>query len=177
MPDASASRDENFVRLLSQYEPVIRSFLRSLLPRAEDVDIVMPDVALVAWKKFDQLVDLDAFPRWACVIARYEVMSYRRNKARDRIVLDPDIVARLADEAEEELTLRSMQMLALEQCLAKLPEDRRALILSCYSPQKTMREIAAESNRTENGLYQMMRRIRVELQQCIEKHIHNEQSS
>jgi RNA polymerase sigma-70 factor (ECF subfamily) len=168
------NRDECFVRLLSQYEPVIRSYLRNLLPSYEDVDQVMPEVALIAWRKFSQLEDLDAFPRWACVIARYEVMTYRRNKARDRIVLDPDIVAKLADEAEEEISLRSLQMNALEHCLKELPEERRELILACYSPQKSMRDIATEIARSENSLYQLLRRIRIELQHCIERKITQE---
>ncbi len=174
MDDTPPNRDECFVRLLSQYEPIIRSYLRNLLPSYEDVDQVMPEVALVAWRKFSQLEDLDAFPRWACVIARYEVMTYRRNKARDRIVLDPDIVAKLADEAEEEISLRSLQMSALERCLKELPEQRRELILSCYSPQKSMRDIAKEIARSENSLYQLLRRIRIELQHCIERKITQE---
>jgi RNA polymerase sigma-70 factor (ECF subfamily) len=174
MADESHITDESFVRLLSTYEPVIRSFLRTLLPSFEDVDQVMPEVALVAWRKFDQLHDHDAFPRWACVIARYEVMTYRRNKARDRIVLDPDVVAKLADEAADDLTLHSQQMNALEHCLKKLPEDRRELILACYTPKKSMRDIALEANRSENSLYQLLRRIRLELQDCIEKTISKE---
>jgi RNA polymerase sigma-70 factor (ECF subfamily) len=167
-------RDEDFVRLLSQHEPMIRAYLRNLLPSYEDVDQVMPDVALVAWRKFSQLEDHDAFARWACVIARYEVLTYRRNKARDRLVLDPDIIARIADEAEEELPLRSQQMKALEQCLQKLPDQRRELVLSCYSPNNSMRDIAARGSRSENSLYQLLRRIRMELEQCIKRNLPRE---
>ena len=177
MGNETNQRDEDFVRLLSQHEPMIRSYLRNLLPSYEDVDQVMPEVALVAWRKFSQLEDLEAFPRWACVIARYEVMTYRRSKARDRLVLDPDVIARIADEAEEEITQRSEQMKALESCLQKLPEKRRELVLSCYSPHNSMRDIAAQISRTENSLYQLLRRIRLELQDCIERNLTRENAS
>ncbi|TAE90818.1 MAG: sigma-70 family RNA polymerase sigma factor [Verrucomicrobia bacterium] len=177
MNSQPSTPDEVFVQLLSQNEPLIRSYLRNLLPSYQDVDQVMPDVALVAWRKFSQLEDHDAFARWACVIARYEVMSYRRSKARDRLVLDPDVVARLADEAEEEMPLRRRQMNALEHCLAKLPPQRRDLVLACYSPEKSMRDIAAEINRSENSLYQLLRRIRVDLQECMEKNLSQESLS
>jgi RNA polymerase sigma-70 factor (ECF subfamily) len=104
-------------------------------------------------------------------------MSYRRSKARDRLVLDPDVIARLADEAEDDIPLRRRQMNALEHCLAKLPPQRRDLVLACYSPEKSMRDIAAEINRSENSLYQLLRRIRLDLQDCMEKNLTQESAS
>ena len=38
---------------------------------AADVDEVLQEVSLVAWKKFATLDDPTLFPRWACLITRY----------------------------------------------------------------------------------------------------------
>ena len=43
----------------------------------------MQEVSLVAWRKFPTLTDPAQFPRWGCVIARYEILKFRRTHARD----------------------------------------------------------------------------------------------
>ena len=159
---------EIFMRLLVRHEPVIRGYLRPLVSRAADVDELMPDVALVAWRKFSELRDPAAFPRWACVIARYEALRFRRDRARDRLVLDEAVIARLADEGADETTLRARQMAALESCVERLPAERRELLLACYGSDAAIKDDAARTRRTDDGLYQLLRRIRVEVQRCVE---------
>lgn len=95
---------------------MVRGYLRALLPGAADVDAVMPEVALVAWRKFAELGAREAFGRWACGIAPYEVLRYRRDKARDRFLLDEEFLARIADEGVPEISRRDRQMAALERC-------------------------------------------------------------
>ncbi len=172
--DSPQAIDAQFVTLLARHEPMIRGYLRALLPGAADVDAVMPEVALVAWRKFAELEDREAFGRWACVIARYEVLRYRRDKARDRFLLDEELLARIADEGLPEISRRDQQMAALERCLEKLPTPRRQLVLGCYAPGASIREIAASSGQTEDGLYQLLRRIRLKLQDCVETTLRQE---
>ncbi len=67
---------EAFIMLLLRHEPMVRAAIRAVVHRAEDVDEVMQAVSLVAWRKFDSLTDHEGFGRWACVIARYEVLKF-----------------------------------------------------------------------------------------------------
>jgi DNA-directed RNA polymerase specialized sigma24 family protein len=80
-------RYETFVRLYTQHETNLRSFSRSLLPSWDDVDEVMQQTAIVLWRKFDQFDLNTEFMKWACVVARFEILAYRRNMARDKLVL------------------------------------------------------------------------------------------
>jgi|LakMenEpi03Aug12_release.lakeMendotaPanAssembly.Ray.scaffolds.fasta_scaffold2111164_1 RNA polymerase sigma-70 factor (ECF subfamily) len=89
---------------------MIRAYLRALLLSASEVDEVMPEVAIAAWNKFSSLEDRDAFPQWACVIARYEVVRYRRNRARGRLVLAEDVIALIADEEPKDESLHARQI-------------------------------------------------------------------
>ena len=66
--------NEEFLRLWTHHEPELRAFVRSCVPRAEDVDEVMQEVSLVAWRKFSSLTGPAEFPKWACLIARYEIL-------------------------------------------------------------------------------------------------------
>ena len=85
--------NEEFLRLLARHDPAIRAYVRASIPDPADVADVMQNVSVIAWKKFSVLDNPETdFGRWACVIARYEIMKFRRGKARDRLVLDPDIV-------------------------------------------------------------------------------------
>lgn len=159
---------ETFLRLFMRHEPELRAFIRACLPRGEAVDEVMQEVSLVAWRKFSTLTEVSQFARWACVIARFEILKFRRTKARDRLVLDEDLMAQLAVEGAEEVSERHRQLNALEGCVAKLPAERRGLALAAYAPETSIKELAAQLGRTEGSLYQLLARIRQELLRCVE---------
>jgi len=169
--ETTAARDtrEDFLRLYRRHELALRAFVRACLPRAADVEEVLQEVSLVAWKKFATLEDSTRFARWACLIARYEMLKFRRAKARDRLVLDEDIVDRLAEEGMEEAPLRRQQLEALEHCLEKLPRDRRDLAIAAYAPETSIRGLAARLGRSEGSLYQLLARIRQDLLRCVQR--------
>jgi RNA polymerase sigma-70 factor (ECF subfamily) len=173
-PPTPCDSHEEFLLLFTRHEPELRAFVRTCLPRRDDVDEVMQAVSLVAWRKFSQLAERDQFASWACVIARYEILKYRRSRARDRLVLDEDIMERLGEEGIPELPLRHRQLSALDGCVAKLPEDRRQLVLAAYGAEGSMRSLAAKMKRTEGSLYQLIARIRQELLKCVERSLTQE---
>lgn len=160
---------ETFLRLWTHNEPELRAFVRACCPRAQEVDEVLQDVCIAAWRKFSTLDDHTAFGPWACLIARYELLMARRRYARDRLVLSEDIVNKLAEEGAEEISLRNRQLEALEQCIEKLPDDRRELALSAYARDMTIRQLAQRLKRSETSLYQLLFRIRKQLHGCIEQ--------
>jgi RNA polymerase sigma-70 factor (ECF subfamily) len=161
--------NEGFLRLWTHHEPELRAFVHACLPRATEADEVMQDVSLAAWRKFSTLMDHTQFPRWACLIARYEILMARRRYARDRLVLDEDIIAKLAEEGAEEMSVRHQQLDALDGCITKLPRARRDLALAAYAPETSMKELAALLGRTEGSLYQLLARIRQDLLRCVER--------
>ncbi|MGI9472109.1 MAG: sigma-70 family RNA polymerase sigma factor [Rubripirellula sp.] len=167
---------ETFLRLWMRHEPSLRAYVRSCCPKAQEVDDVMQEVSVAALRKFPKLDDHSAFGPWACLIARYELLSARRRFARDRLVLAEDIVALLADEGAEELPLRQRQLRALDQCIKKLPRERQELALTAYAKDTTIRELAAQVKRTEGSLYQLLSRIRKALHHCMERSLSGAES-
>lgn len=166
--EQNSSDRESFVRLLMRHDRALRAFLRSLLPSSIDVDEVMQEASVVAWKKFGELDSHDNFCRWMVGIARYEVLMLRRTKARDRVVLTDEIEQLIVDEGVEELGLRQQQLMALEGCVEKLPPDRRQLVQRVYSTKESMKTIAADIEKTPEALYKLLSRLRQQLQGCIE---------
>lgn len=170
-PISQAPNDEAFLRLLSKHELGVRAFVRAGLWSEQDVDEVMQEVSLVAWRKFAELTDREAFGRWVCVIARYEVLKYRRTKARDRLVLDPGVIERVLSEGLDEEGLTHTRQQALSACLAQLPDARREFVLQAYSPGKPILALAKEAGKTPDAVYQMLSRIRRQLMSCVEKRV------
>ncbi|MEI6715374.1 MAG: sigma-70 family RNA polymerase sigma factor [Verrucomicrobiota bacterium] len=161
--------NEGFLRLWTRHEPVLRAIVRSCVWKPEEVDEVMQEVSVVAWRKFPQLTDPNQFPQWAAMIARYEILMARRRHARERLVLSEETISKLAEEGAHETTLRDQQLHALDTCINKLPTERRDLALAAYAPGASIRDLAAQLNRTEGSLYQLLARIRQDLLVCVEK--------
>lgn len=170
--DDSNANHETFLKLLLRHEPGIRAFIRAVVQRADDVDEIMQEVSVVAWRKFDSLTAQEGFGRWACAIARYEVLKFQRARARDRFVLDDALMERILEESVEESVEesrdRDLRLPMLERCLEKMPQSRRDLLLQAYSPGCTLRALAERLSKSEDALYQLLRRLRLELKLCVE---------
>lgn len=156
-----------FARHFTRHEGALRVFVRSLLPSWDDADEVMQAVSLVTWKKFDQFDTNTDFMRWAAAIARFEVLNYRRSKARDRLVLDEDVMALLARECQESEEDRAAERRALDICLKRIPEPQRLLVLRAFTPGCRMKDMAEQIGVSANALYKRVDRIKQALFRCV----------
>ncbi|MEM9018841.1 MAG: sigma-70 family RNA polymerase sigma factor [Verrucomicrobiota bacterium] len=173
----SENHQEDFVRLFSRHEGNVRAFVASLLPHWEGVDEVMQEASLVMWRKFDQF-DPDRpgsnFIDWAFMIARYEVLRYRRRKATDRLVFSEDVYELLASESEKMASSQPEKQRALQGCLLKLEPAQQELVKVSYSDGISIKDAAEKVGRTPTGLYKALARIRKSLHQCIESSLSRE---
>jgi len=160
------SRHDHFLRLFSAHEASIRGFVRALLPTREDAREVMQEVAVVLWRKFSGFAGDEDFRKWAFGVARFEVLAYTRDKARDRHVFDDDLLQTLASEAADTMDMREAQRDALERCLAKLGSPQRMLVLDAYAPGARIDRLAVERGQTAMALYKVLHRLRLALVTC-----------
>jgi RNA polymerase sigma-70 factor (ECF subfamily) len=84
-------------------------------------------------------------------------------------VLDDALVERILEEGETECEVRGRRLTLLERCLEKLPEARRELLMQVYSPGCTTRAVAKRMGKSEDNLYQLLRRLRLEMKHCVER--------
>lgn len=165
---------EQFLRRFMGSEPHIRAYVRRLLPSRMDVDDLMQDIAVVLWGKFGQYRSGADFRAWAFGVARFEVLAWVRDHARNRRVLAGDVLELIADESAASEMVLSEQRLALENCLAKLPPDQRDILLYAHQPETSMTEAAARSGRSKVGFYQWIYRLRHSLLDCIRREVARE---
>ena len=160
---------DQFLRLYVECEESLRGFVRSLLPTVEDAREVMQNTAAVLWKKYDQLDDPKNFRRWAFGVARFEVLSYRRDKARDRHIFGEELIIQLAEDSEKIEVDSDREIKALKSCLAKLPPKHSALVREAYDKDLKIKEIAEREGRTPMSVYKVLHRARMALADCVKE--------
>lgn len=160
---------EAFVRLLVEHEPRLRTYLRGLLPAWPDVDEVVQNASLVAWRKFPEFQQGTNFGGWLLTIARFEALKYRRGVARSPLVFSEDVWELLAQDAGTDGDARNIRREALEQCLGRLPAAQRELILKAHAPGARLNEIAQQSGGSEQAFYKTIQRLRAALLECISR--------
>lgn len=118
----------------------------------------------------------DAFVRWACVIARFKVLSWQRDQSRDRLRFRDEVVRSLADTAIDQLGRREQERDAIEKCLQELGHEERRLVLSVHFPGESVARIAAETGQQARRLYTQVNHLRRQLLQCINRRLAQEAS-
>ncbi len=166
MEKESPDNHEQFLRLFTANESAILAYVRCLFPTKDDAADIRQGISLVLWDKFRELDDLNGFRSWALAVARYETLAWRRDRARDRLVLADDVLGMIAvDSAQQERRL-SAHRDALVSCLKQLPVDKSRPVLGAYEPGVCIQEIAEQSGRTVPVFYQRLHRMRLRLRDC-----------
>ena len=114
MPVPEAPNHSDFLQQYVEHEEALRGFVRSMVPSREDAREVMQDVALVLWRKFDELSEVGGFRPWAFGVARMQALTFLRDRARDRHVFGDDVLVMLAEEAEDKADSHAAERAALE---------------------------------------------------------------
>lgn len=157
-----------FIQRFAHHEPDLRRFIRSLLPNWTDADEVLQQTAIVIWKKFEHYDPDTNFMKWACVIARFEALAYRRKMARDRLVFREDILELMADEGIDELEDRRQEHVAFESCLRDMPEKHRRFLTLAYTRGVKTKDLAEQAGSSAAAFYMRLKRLRHQLLLCIE---------
>lgn len=176
MTDANQDHHQEFLRAFTRHEPALRAFVRRLVPTRVDADDILQEVAIILWEKFDQFDSAGSFYAWACGIARYKVLSWLRDKGRERMLLSPEVIELLADHTLDTESHLKEQRLALEHCFEKITPVEQDLLARAYSPDSQVQEVASSSGRSVSGFYQWLYRMRQLLLDCIQRRMAQESS-
>lgn len=168
----TALNEADFMRLLLQHENALRAFSRSLLPGWDAVDDVIQDASVIMWQKLGQLDDEEGFLPWGKVIVRFHCYRYLEQKKRKGAVFSNELVAILADEAEQISEAdHSKRRQALESCLGNLSGPERELVLAPYLHHGRITELAERGGTSANALYKKLGRLRDRLRNCVKERL------
>jgi len=172
MPAISTIMDsptpDGFEKLVEDHQSALKGFILSLVAEPHAADDVLQETNLVIWRKAAEFEMGTNFRAWAFRIAHFQVLSHRQRINRSRLVLDDDLVSRMAAEAEaeepEELIERKHR---LRLCLSRLPERQREMIRRRYLQSEQVASIAGTSGIAANAVSQLLHRGRQNLLRCM----------
>jgi len=128
---------DGFGRLYDLYAPMVHGILLSRVPRGE-VDDLVQDIFLHAFKKLDTLRDWAAFGPWIAMIARNRAMDFHR-RSKDTVEITEDL------RSTDTSTTKAEEILEL---IRGLPEAYRETLVLRLVEGMTGPEIAARTGLT-----------------------------
>ena len=157
-----------FVQHLTACQSALYAFIVTLLGGVNDANYVLQETNLKLYRKCAEYNPDQPFLRWAYAFARFEVMAWRKQKQRSRLVLDDELLAMVAAEFEESAADADRRVGALEKCLDRLSPHQRELIAARYGRGELVQDIAARLSRPENAMAALFYRLRKVLADCVQ---------
>ena len=134
---ALAGDREGFGRLYARFAPLVHGILLARVPRAE-VDDLVQDIFLHAFKKLHTLRDAAAFGPWIAMIARNRAIDFHR-RSRETVELTDDVRGSNTSDS------RAAEILEM---IRNLPEAYRETLVLRLVEGMTGPEIAARTGLT-----------------------------
>lgn len=162
--------DSEFVSLLTEHQGAMRLYVASLLPGNPAAADVAQQANSTIWRKRDDFELGTNFKAWIFSIARFEVLNFRKQKARDaRLVFSEDLEEIFAQELPDLEDDFDARQGALRSCLDELKTADRNLITHRYFKSTPLQDYADETGRSVAGVRVTLHRLRNRLQECIER--------
>lgn len=119
------SDSEEFIRLLTVAQGPVYGYLLTLITDRSRARDLLQETNITIWKKADTFEEGTNFNAWACKIAYFHVLSFRRKMAREKLVFDDDILDYLSERNDERLAKDAAadRIKALKSCL-----DRKSVV-------------------------------------------------
>lgn len=175
-----AEHESAFVAQLTDTQMPLRLYVQSLMPGDSSAHDVMQQANATLWKKRRDFELGTNFRAWAFSVARYEVLNYRKQQARDArlgLVFSDELQEVMTEELSQEADDLSLRQDVLRDCLEKLRPADKELILSRYFKDETLQTFAEQVGRSVGGLKVTLHRLRSSLQTCIEKNLPAEEAA
>ncbi len=158
--------------MLTASQNAIALAVRALMPGERSVDEVIQQTNAKIWQKRGDFDPGTNFRAWANSIARFVVLNYRKQQARDARIkfsgeLEHIIVAETAGIDDDMLNRQS----ALSECLKQLKSESREMLLSRYGGEETLAQLAARVGRSVGGIKVTLSRLRTALLECIQRRL------
>jgi RNA polymerase sigma-70 factor (ECF subfamily) len=171
-PPADPRDSDEFVELMTAFQPRLYAYILSLLGDAEVANDVLQETNLVLWRKAPDFTLGTNFKAWAFRSAHFQVMAQRQRQVRARLVFDDELIetfAREADSHDDDHFLRRQK--ALETCIGKLADRQREIVLQRYYKAEPIAQIASRLKIASNAVSQLLFRARQNLVDCVNREL------
>ena len=164
--------DTDFVANLTSHQGMLLSYLNTILPGEPEVQDIAQRASIVLWKKRAEFKPGTSFKSWALSIAYWEARAWMSaRKRKGWLIFDEDLVQAVTNRFTEQEELPECgngdSIDALRQCLAKLRESDRLIVVNHYQHDKSLAECSRILGRNREALKKALFRLRAVLRRCI----------
>ena len=157
-----------FEVLWDEAAPRVRIFLGAACRDSALVDDFLQEVAMTAWRKRGQFDKDRKFEAWIIGMARFVLLRHRRDMARQKVILAPDLIERLETLATADEESHEDRRKALAKCVWALGESGRTLLKIRYEERTPLAEAAQQLGRSHGAIRTALARLRDTLKRCIQ---------
>jgi RNA polymerase sigma-70 factor, ECF subfamily len=177
-PESSqADPHRALVPLLMRHERQIFGYIYTLLPNRHDAEDVLQETCITIYDKFAEFTPGTDFLAWAMRIAWWKVRAAKQKYARSKVVFNDEVMEAVAHTAEEMREESSRAQTALAECLQKLNERDRRMVLTRYERGSGVERAAMVSGRSLQAAYKALMRIKQVLHDCVTDRISKEETA
>lgn len=163
---------EAYLVLLNENERPLAAYVHTLVNDRLDAEDILQSCKLTMWKQFDRFERGSNFLAWARKIAFHQILNHRRGARRKPLYsVDPAFLEAVASEIDRSADALSARSEALHECLRRLPESQRQVVLLRYYEDHDIAAIAKETDRSEAAVYKLLSRIRAALNDCVKSRL------
>ena len=162
-----ANEQERFLRLWTGAQPAVSGYVHAMVHDSAAAKDVLQETALVLFHRFAEYDGERPFIGWALGVAKFKVLSFRRDEARSFLTFEPKLLERFTEQWAEDAPEADRRTEALQECIERLSGRSRELLRMRYFEELTAEEIAKRSGGNGAVLRVMLQRIREQLRACI----------
>jgi RNA polymerase sigma-70 factor, ECF subfamily len=144
---------------VARYSDALYSYVRRrMVPRVDLVEDIVQEVFLAAWKDLGRFRG-ESLRAWLLGIARHKVEDHYRKRLRDLEVPSEGYESSVIPMLEERIDGVKREQ-SIERTLMKMPEPYTIVLLWRYLENRSVREMAEASGKTEKAIERMLARAR-----------------
>ncbi len=168
-------QNDLFIRELTNCQAVLCGYCRAALGGpSEDAKDAWQRTNVTLWRKAAEWRPETDFLPWALAVARFEVLATVRDRQRERLAFDSDVIELMADESVQAAVEGESRREALDHCTGNLPDRQRRILFGHYVAGFPLAEIASANGMKEGAVKVLLLRVRRSLANCIENYMRRE---
>lgn len=143
-------------------------FVRSLINDFHQSEEVLQRVAVALVRKYGQYDPARPFVAWAIGCAKIEVLTFLREKGKERLLFDNSLVERIAESCQRAEREPMPISRFLDDCVEELDGRARRAIQLRYAGNLRSLGIAREMQISDGAARMLLSRARTLLRKCLE---------
>ena len=150
-------------------QPRLYGFILKRLADRDQTLEVLQRTNLVIWQKAADYQPGTSFEAWAFTIARFQLMAWRKNQSRNRLVFSDTVYEQIDIKSEKPEVSDDARVDVLKECVQQLNVDESKLLEQRYQEDLPLDTIASTMNMSLDAIGMRLSRIRKKLGKCIQQ--------